>query len=75
MLMYVNNLILLNASNKAINDKIVISKTLFDIDDMGLVKDYFCKKVSENNRKISLTQPQFIDEILCDVGITGKSSR
>ena len=72
MLMYVDDLILLNASNKAINDEIVTLKTLFDIDDMGLVKDYLGMKVCESNGKISLTQPQLIDEIVSDTGITDK---
>ena len=70
MLMYVDDLILLNASNNAINEEIVRLKQLFDIDDMGLVKDYIGVKVCEHDGKISLTQPQLIDEILCDVGIT-----
>ena len=69
LLMYVDDLIVLNKSNKVINDEIKTMRTIFNMEDIGNINDYLGVKVSRTSRSINLTQPHLIEQLIADVKI------
>ena len=67
--MYVDDLIVLNKSNKVINDEIKTMRTIFNMEDIGNINDYLGVKVSRTSGSINLTQPHLIEQLIADVKI------
>ena len=68
MMMYVDDLILMNEANDVINDEIATLKKMLDVDNMGMTKDYSGVSVCKKNGITTLTQQQLINETHRDGG-------